>query len=74
MAINLGLSPEFFDIFGLAVFSYLVFVGIFMLMKRKGYKKDKWFYIAISLIIIGILGLVVDGGNVFNKFVLQNFI
>lgn len=57
----LSLRPEFFDIFGLAVFTFILGVGSFSLISKK--RLPKW--TAIALIIIGVLGLVVDGTIVF---------
>ena len=58
-------KPEFYDIFGLGTFTYLTGLGIWMLfLKKKTFK-----YIGISLIIIGILGVVVDGTIVYQTFI-----
>lgn len=50
-------TPEFYDHFGLIIFSYLTIIGF--LWYQKKIKLEKW--IPISLIVIGILGLIVDG-------------
>ena len=49
-------TPEFYDIFGLVIFSYLLGLGIYLTSKKKFPK-----FIGVSLILIGIAGLIVDG-------------
>jgi len=57
-------SAEFFDIFGIIVFAFLLFIGI----KLKNQKKVKpWVY--NSIIVIALLGLVVNLYIVFSKYV-----
>jgi hypothetical protein len=51
------ISPEFFDIFGLPLFAVILMIGIFQLLNKKRYPNWVW----ILLIIIGTLGLIVDG-------------
>lgn len=55
--INFQLQAEFFDIFGLTVFGFLLGSGVWMLATKK--ETPDW--VAILVIIIGILGLFVDG-------------
>ena len=50
-------TPEFYDIFGLIIFSYLLSLGIYTLTSKKKFPK----LIGVSLILIGIAGLIVDG-------------
>ena len=56
-----GNPPEFYDRFGLFVFGFLFFASIYML-KKKG-KAPEWLDFLVFL--IAILGLIVDGYNVF---------
>lgn len=59
-----GHPPEFFDIPGIAVFIFLTILGGWMLAT----KKEASDVIAFVVLLIGILGLVVDGFIVFGKF------
>jgi len=63
--ISSGKQPEFFDIFGLIVFSYLFIIGIWML---KGKKLPDWS--GFVILLIAVLGLIVDGSIVIRKFIL----
>ena len=56
--------PEFFDIFGLITFTYLTMLSLYMLFKKK--MPPKWSIIIV--LIIGILGLIVDGVLVYNAY------
>jgi|GEM_PF-2861046 len=59
------LEPAFYDLFGLIVFIFLIYLGV------KGLKKQKikpWMFKVI--LTIGILGLIVDFSMVMLKFVL----
>ncbi len=57
------LEPEFYDIFGIFVFVFLIWFG---LRRLKHKKMNPW---AIKLIIaIGVLGLCVDLFFVFKRF------
>jgi multidrug transporter EmrE-like cation transporter len=62
--ISIGHSPAFYDIFGLVVFTFLTSVGIYMINKPKDPPQIIWFI----LIIIGLLGLFVDGSIVIGEF------
>jgi len=55
------IRPEFFDIFGILVFSFLIISSLWGLKTRKPF--SQW-TLAI-LFIIGVLGLIVDGTIVF---------
>lgn len=55
------LRPEFFDIFGLAVFSFIIILSLWGLITKK--KLPEWSL--ITLLIIGILGIFIDGAIVF---------
>jgi len=66
MSTNLiNLKPESFDLFGLATFTFILAVGIWALLSKK--RLPQW--VAIMLMIIGVLGLVVDGTIVFTSFI-----
>ena len=56
-------EPEFFDIFGLIVFSVLLILGISL---RKIARKR-----ALVIIGISIIGLLVDGYIVISNFILN---
>jgi len=56
-------EPEFFDLFGLIVFSILLILGISL---RKIARKR-----ALVIIGIGIIGLIVDSYNVLTSFILN---
>ena len=58
-------SPEFYDIFGVGIFTYLLIIGAWMFFSKR--KLPKW--VSITLILIGIAGLIVDGIIVFTKFI-----
>jgi hypothetical protein len=66
----MNITPEFFDLFGLPVF--LIILGLGILLKYQGKRLSrkilKW--ISVTLIIIGILGLIVDGSIIVIKFIL----
>lgn len=57
-------KPEFFDLFGLLVFSFLLIVGYLMMGKKK--KMPDW--VGFVIFIVGVLGLIVDGFIVFKTF------
>jgi len=61
-----GFRPEFFDIFGLIVFTYLFVVGIWMFKQKR--KIPNW--IKFPILTIGILGFIVDGFIVLKTFIL----
>jgi hypothetical protein len=64
------MNAEFFDIFGIFVFAIILVIGILIKFKRKKIPNNVFDWIAIILIIIGILGLIVDGAIVIvNYFV-----
>ncbi|PIY81688.1 hypothetical protein COY79_01280 [Candidatus Pacearchaeota archaeon CG_4_10_14_0_8_um_filter_35_169] len=58
--ITSGREPEFFDIFGLLVFIFLIAVGWVLL---SGNKLDYW--VRFLIFLIGILGFIVDGYIVY---------
>ena len=51
------INAEFFDIFGFLGFIYITAISLWMLKNNK--KVPKW--ATIILLIIGILGLLIDG-------------
>lgn len=59
--------PEFFDIFGLAVFSFLTIVGYLIFVKKKKMPEE----VEFAIFIIGLLGLIVDGFIVFKTFLIN---
>lgn len=63
--ISIPTNPEFYDIFGVFVFSFITLVSGWMLYTNKKPLK----IIIIILLIIGILGLLVDGFIVYNNFI-----
>ena len=60
-----GNKPEFFDIFGLAVFAFLFVVGVLMVKKQK---LPEW--VGFVILLIAILGLIVDGSIVIKTYIL----
>ncbi|MDD5068380.1 MAG: hypothetical protein PHS53_03965 [Candidatus Pacebacteria bacterium] len=56
--------PEFYDIFGVPIWIFLIVLTIWSL--KTGLPMPTW--TIIVLLFIGILGLIVDGGMVFAKF------
>lgn len=62
--------PEFFDIFGIGVFGFL-FVASFWTLKT-GEPFPKW--AVILFLIIGIVGLIVDGGIVYTTYIRWEFL
>lgn len=55
------LSPQFFDIFRLLGFVYITIAAAFLLKSRT---LPKWFLVV--LLLIGLVGLIVDGYIVFH--------
>jgi energy-converting hydrogenase Eha subunit C len=51
------IKPEFFDIFGIFVFTFLIYVSIASLIKKEPLSKR----ISIILLLIGLVGIFVDG-------------
>jgi len=61
-----GNPPEFFDIFGLAIFVFLFIIGVLMIKKQK---LPDW--IGFIILLIAILGLIVDGSIVIKTYILN---
>lgn len=59
-----SLEPQFFDIFGIGVFGFITALFLWSLWKRS--PLPHWSLIA--LLIIGILGLLVDGTIVYRSY------
>ncbi len=60
----LEIQPQFFDIFGIATFTFIVVVTLWSLRSNK--PLPKW--ILTILLVIGILGLLVDGVIVYISY------
>lgn len=56
-------NAEFFDIFGFLGFIYIIIISIWILRNKK---VPRW--TAIILLIIGILGLTIDGFIIINTY------
>jgi uncharacterized membrane protein len=57
-------QPEFYDIFGFITFTLLIIIAIYSFKTKKPLKP----WMNYFLLIIGILGLIVDGIIVFTTF------
>jgi len=53
-------NAEFFDIFGILAFAIILIIGILIKVKRRKLPNNVFDYIAVVLIVIGVLGLIVD--------------
>ena len=60
------IKPEHFDLLGLITFAYLLILGIMGITKYSTIP----FWIWLTLIIIGIFGLIIDSYNVI-KFIIM---
>ena len=65
--VSTGQRPEAYDFLGLVTFSFLLGVGIYMLKHPR--KHPKWIWYTLAL--IGILGLIIDGGIIIQQFILK---
>ena len=61
-------NAEFFDIFGIFAFIVILIIGILIKFKRRKLPNNVFDWIAIILIIIGIIGLIVDMCLVFKLY------
>lgn len=59
------IKPEFFDIFGVAVFGFIITISYQAL--NNGHLISRWALVA--LLVVGILGLIVDGTIVFMTYI-----
>lgn len=62
--VNLITEPTFYDWFGLVVFTFLFFIGYFILFEKKTLPDWAGFII----FLIGILGLIVDGTIIIKTY------
>ena len=60
------MKPEFFDIFGIPVFLFVLYIGISL---NQNFSVPDW--APIVLIIIAIIGLIVDSTIVLKTYVLK---
>lgn len=60
-----GNGPEFFDIFGFIGFAFIFIAGIIMTKSKK--KMPDW--VGFIILLIGIIGLIVDGFVVFKNYI-----
>ena len=56
--------PEFYDIFGVFIFTFIIIISIWTLTTNENLPQ----WILRTLLIIGILGLIIDGTIVYKKF------
>ena len=61
-------NAEFFDIFGIFAFAIILIIGILIKFKRRKLPNNVFDWIALILIMIGLLGLVIDGIIVFRNY------
>jgi len=60
------IEPQAFDVFGIFVFLVLFAVGISLFRKYGKDKKETWI-----ILLVSVLGLIVDGYNVFVNIILK---
>ena len=60
------MRAEFFDIFGLITFTFLIVVGMTILRTKK--RLPDW--MGYVILLIGILGLIIDGTIVIKTFII----
>lgn len=65
----INLQPEFFDLFGLITFLFIIAFSLWALKVKRPRKRVPR-YIFIVLFIVGILGILVDSIIVFINYVL----
>lgn len=58
------IRPEFFDIFGIFIFTFLIALSLWGMKTRRALPR----WALIILFIIGILGLIVDGAIVYMTY------
>jgi len=61
-------SAEFFDIFGIFAFVIILIIGILIKFKRRKLPNNVFDWIAIVMIVIGVIGLIVDMYLVFRGY------
>lgn len=55
-------TPEFFDIFGLLTFAFILFIGVY------SFYYPLSFWMSVVLMIIGLLGMIIDGTIVYRTY------
>ncbi len=60
-------DPAFYDPLGFVTFSFLIAIGIYMLRKPKNPPEWIWFF----LILVGVLGIIIDGSIVLREFIFR---
>lgn len=58
--------PEFFDIFGVLAFTFIIIISLLRLF----YLERLFDWVIMTLLVIGILGLIVDGRTVIKRYLL----
>ena len=58
-------NPAFFDIFGILIFTFLIWVGYTNLNEVKPLSP----LVAAIILIIGVLGLIIDVINVYRTYI-----
>ncbi len=61
---NFFQHPEFFDVLGFFAFAYVVFVSILALNSKSELPR----LIYIILLIVGLIGIIVDGAIIYTFF------
>ncbi|MDO8557367.1 MAG: hypothetical protein Q7R98_02790 [Candidatus Jorgensenbacteria bacterium] len=60
------IRPEFFDLFGIAVFLFITIESVRAIKTKK--RIPRWVF--VLLLVIGILGLLIDGTIVYKTYFL----
>ena len=61
-------NAEFFDSFGIFALIIILVIGILIKFKRRKLPNNVFDYIAIVLIVIGVLGLIIDAWMVWRSY------
>jgi multidrug transporter EmrE-like cation transporter len=61
-----SLPPEFFDIFGLMGFAYIIAFSLFAFTKQRAFPK----WMLVILLLVGVMGLIVDGVIVYTSYII----
>ncbi len=64
MNISSFIRPEFFDIFGIVVFCFIIVLSVWALKTKRPISK----WALIVLFIIGVAGILVDGVMVYTTY------
>lgn len=62
------IRPEFFDIFGVGIFAFIIIMSARTLFLGALFP----YWMVISLFVIGLLGLIIDGIIVYKTYILKN--